>query len=286
MTTSTCRPNCLSKPSRLPPSQPTPNLTLPTTIEIINPTDTVHPQPSSSSHPLCVMIPNHVVGQLSSRPEPSTTTMATDFTAPTRDQTTTAIPNSNGNQLTFSGQLPPPNFEQPTTPNSEHSTLPSSDHPTLPNSDQPTLSESDQPILPLVPTSSSQPRLSTSNQPPEPSVVTRHFVRTRVLNPKYYGDKFPAIDLSAISDIDNSFTFARNSNAISTFGIIDFIFSAMVIFMRALAKWAHLARAHHPQFSSLALEKQQHKSCFSSPAARLEKKGGYRRPVSNRSFSR
>nr|GMC66723.1 hypothetical protein Iba_chr02eCG8390 [Ipomoea batatas] len=39
---------------------------------------------------------------------------------------------------------------------------------------------------------------------------------------------FPAIDLSAISDIDN----ARNSDAISTFGIIGFIFSAMV---RALA---------------------------------------------------
>nr|GMD34186.1 hypothetical protein Iba_chr09cCG9690 [Ipomoea batatas]GMD35995.1 hypothetical protein Iba_chr09dCG12200 [Ipomoea batatas]GMD79858.1 hypothetical protein Iba_chr13dCG8000 [Ipomoea batatas] len=44
--------------------------------------------------------------------------------------------------------------------------------------------------------------------------------------------KFPAIDLSAISDIDNSFTFARNSDAISTLGIIGFIFSAMVIFMR------------------------------------------------------
>nr|GMC69384.1 hypothetical protein Iba_chr03aCG6070 [Ipomoea batatas] len=104
---------------------------------------------------------------------------------------------------------------------------------------------------------------------------------------------FPAIDLSAILDIDNSFTFARNSDAISTFGIIGFIFSAMVIFMRALAEWA---RAHHPQFSnlalenpkfsSLALEKQQHKSCFPSPAARLEKKGGYRRPVSNGSSSR
>nr|GMC80177.1 hypothetical protein Iba_chr04aCG17890 [Ipomoea batatas] len=98
--------------------------------------------------------------------------------------------------------------------------------------------------------------------------------------------KFPAIDFSAILDIDNSFTFARNSDAISTFGIIGFIFSAMV---RALAEWA---RAHHPQFSnlalenpqfsslalenpqfsSLALEKQQHKSCFPSPAARLEKK--------------
>nr|GMD47059.1 hypothetical protein Iba_chr10eCG9260 [Ipomoea batatas] len=66
--------------------------------------------------------------------------------------------------------------------------------------------------------------------------------------------KFPAIDLSAISDIDNSFTFARNSDAISTLGIIGFIFSAMVIFM------------------SLALEKQQRKLLsFSSRKAGEEK---------------
>nr|GMD37998.1 uncharacterized protein LOC109235636 isoform X1 [Ipomoea batatas] len=47
--------------------------------------------------------------------------------------------------------------------------------------------------------------------------------------------KFPAIDLSAISDIDNSFTFARNSDAISTLGIIGFMFSAMPIGLEPFA---------------------------------------------------
>nr|GMC66535.1 hypothetical protein Iba_chr02eCG6630 [Ipomoea batatas] len=59
------------------------------------------------------------------------------------------------------------------------------------------------------------------------TTVSARAARLRARQSRRGQPRFPAIDLSAISDINNSFTFARNSDAISTFGIIGFIFSAM-----------------------------------------------------------